>query len=85
MPQSRKVFNFDHLLPARHVKVLRSAIEGQCGHQGGVVMLWRIFMLFMLSCMLGLIFQFRLGAIPLVVVLTTIVAFIKLIRRPSFN
>jgi hypothetical protein len=48
-------------------------------------MLWRIFMLFMLACMLGLVFQFRLGAIPLVIVLTTIVAFIKLIRRPSFN
>lgn len=42
-------------------------------------------MLFMLACMLGLIFQFRLGAIPLVIVLTTIMAFIKLIRRPSFN
>jgi hypothetical protein len=60
-------------------------MEGQCGHQGGGVMLWRIFMLFMLACMLGLVFQFRLGAIPLVIVLTIIVAFIKLVRRTSFT
>lgn len=47
-------------------------------------MLWTIFMLFLIACMLGLIFQFRLGAIPLVIVLTSIVAFIKLIRRAPF-
>jgi len=49
------------------------------------MMLWTLFMLFMFACMLGLILQFRLGAIPLVIVLTTIVAFIRLIRRTSFN
>ena len=44
-------------------------------------MLWTVFMLFMFAWMLALIFQFRLGAIPLVIVLTTIMAFIKLTRR----
>lgn len=48
-------------------------------------MLWAVFMLFMFACMLGLILQFRLGAIPLVVVLATIAAFITLIRRTMFN
>lgn len=48
-------------------------------------MLWTVFMLFMFACMLSLILQFRLGAIPLVIVLTTIVAFIKLVRRTSFT
>ena len=47
-------------------------------------MLRTLFMLFMIAWMLSLVFQFRLGAIPLVSVLTTIMAFIKLIRRSSF-
>ena len=42
-------------------------------------------MLFMFACMLGLIFRFGLGAIPLVIVLASIAAFIKLIRRPAFQ
>jgi hypothetical protein len=47
-------------------------------------MLWTLFMLFMFAWMLGLVLEFRLGAIPLVIVLTTIMAFINLIRRASF-
>jgi hypothetical protein len=46
-------------------------------------MLWTLFMLFMFAWMLGLVLEFRLGAIPLVIVLATIMAFIKLIRRRS--
>jgi hypothetical protein len=46
-------------------------------------MLWTVFMLLMFVWMLGLVFEFRLGAIPLVTVLATIMAFIKLIRRSS--
>jgi hypothetical protein len=46
---------------------------------------WTVCMLFMFAGMLGLIFQFGLGAMPLVIVLTTILAFIKLIRRTSFQ
>jgi hypothetical protein len=48
-------------------------------------MLWTVFMLFMFAWMLGLVLEFRLGAIPLVIVLTTVVAFIKLIRRAQFQ
>lgn len=48
-------------------------------------MLWTVFMLFMFACMLSLIFQFGLGAMPLVIVLASIAAFIKLIRRPAFQ
>jgi hypothetical protein len=48
-------------------------------------MLWTFFMLFMFAWMLGLVLAFRLGAIPLVIVVTTILAFIKLIRRASFQ
>jgi hypothetical protein len=44
-------------------------------------MLWTVCMLFMFAWMLALIFQFRLDAIPLVIVLTTIMAFIKLTGR----
>jgi hypothetical protein len=55
------------------------------GHQGGALMLWTAFMLFMFAWMLGLIFKFGLGVIPLVIVLTTIVAFIHLIRRAAFT
>jgi hypothetical protein len=47
-------------------------------------MLWTVFMLFMFVCMLGLIFRFGLGAIPLVIVLASIAAFIKLIRGSTF-
>ncbi len=48
-------------------------------------MLSTIFMLFMFVWMLDLVLQFRLGAIPLVIVLTTIIAFVKLIRKPHFT
>lgn len=46
-------------------------------------MLWTVFMLFMFSWMLVLVLEFRLGAIPLVIVITTMMAFIKLVRRSS--
>jgi hypothetical protein len=55
------------------------------GHPGGSLMLSTIFMLFMFVWMLALVLEFNLGAIPLVFVLTTIIAFVKLIRRPHFN
>jgi hypothetical protein len=48
-------------------------------------MLSTIFMLFMLLWMLALVLEFKLGAVPVVVVLTTIIALVKLIRRPHFN
>jgi len=48
-------------------------------------MLSTIFMLLMLIWMLALVLEFRLGAIPLVIVLTTIIAFVKLIRRHHFR
>jgi hypothetical protein len=48
-------------------------------------MLSTIFMLFMSIWMLALVLEFKLDAIPLVIVLTTIIAFVKLIRRPHFN
>jgi hypothetical protein len=38
-------------------------------------MVWTLFMLFMVAWMLGLVLEFRLGAIPLVIVLTTIPCF----------
>lgn len=44
-------------------------------------MLWTVFMLFMFAWMLSLVLEFRLGAIPLVIVLATMMAFTKLIRR----
>lgn len=43
-------------------------------------MLWTVFMLFMFAWMLGLVLQFHLDAVPLVTVLATMMAFIKLIR-----
>ncbi|HWG88346.1 MAG TPA: hypothetical protein VN679_11250 [Candidatus Acidoferrales bacterium] len=48
-------------------------------------MLWTIFMLFMFVWMLVLVLEFNLSAIPLVIVLTTIIAFVKLIRSPRFR
>lgn len=48
-------------------------------------MLSTVFMLFMFVWMLALVLQFRLGAIPLVIVLTTIIALVKLIRSPHFR
>ena len=45
-------------------------------------MLWTVFMLFMFVWMLGLVLEFQLGAIPLVIVLTTILAFTKVLRAP---
>ena len=48
-------------------------------------MLWTTFMLFMFVWMLALVLEFRLGATPLVIVVTTIIAFVKLIRRPHFR
>ena len=48
-------------------------------------MLWTVFMLVMFAWMLGLVLEFQLGAIPLVIVLTIILAFIKMLRRSSFT
>jgi hypothetical protein len=47
-------------------------------------MLWTVFMLVMLAWMLSLFLKFQLGAIPLVIVLTITLAFIKVLRRSSF-
>lgn len=44
-------------------------------------MLWTIFMLVIFAWMLGLIFQFQLGAIHLVITLAAILAFLKLLNR----
>jgi len=46
-------------------------------------MLWTVFMLLMFIWMLVLILQFGLGAIPLVTVLVTVLAFTKLMEHPS--
>ena len=46
-------------------------------------MLWTVFMLFMFAWMLGLVLEFHLDAVPLVTVLATMMAFIKLIRHSS--
>jgi hypothetical protein len=70
-------------LPPRNVIVVSKAAPD--GIQGGALMLWTLFMLFMFAWMLGLVLEFGLGAIPLVIVLTTIMAFTKLIRRHHFN
>lgn len=43
-------------------------------------MLWTVFMLFIFAWMLDFVLEFRMGAIPVVIVLTTIIAFIKLIQ-----
>ena len=66
--------------------MIRAVIKGGCAV--GVKDLrsvWTGFMLFMFAGMLGLIFQFGLGAMPLVIVLAAIMAFIKLIRRTAFD
>jgi hypothetical protein len=47
-------------------------------------MLWTVFMLLMLAWMLSLFLEFQLGAIPLLIVLTITLAFIKVLRRSSF-
>jgi hypothetical protein len=46
-------------------------------------MLWTVFMFFICAWMLVLVLQFRLDAIPLVIVLAALMACIKLIRRSS--
>ena len=48
-------------------------------------MLWTGFMLFMFGWMLVLIFEFRLGAMPLMIVVTAFIAFIQLVRRGLFQ
>jgi hypothetical protein len=48
-------------------------------------MLSTIFLICMFVWMLTLVLEFKLGAIPVVIVLTTIIAFVKLIRSPHFN
>lgn len=48
-------------------------------------MLWTGFMLFMFGWMLVLIFEFHLGAMPVMIVVATMMAFIQLIRRGSFQ
>lgn len=47
-------------------------------------MLWTGFMLFMFGWMLVMIFEFHLGAMPLMIVVATMMAFIQLVRRGSF-
>ena len=80
------MFNCDHLLPVKGCHSYKGFTRAApYGHQGGELMLWTVFMLFMFACMLGLIVRFGLGAIPLVIVLASIAAFIKLIRRPAFQ
>ena len=44
-----------------------------------------IFRLFMSVWMLALVLEFNLSAIPLVMVLTTIIVFVQWIRRNHFN
>jgi hypothetical protein len=46
-------------------------------------MLWTVFMLSMFAWMLVLVLEFRLGAIPLVIVLSIMMGFLKLMRRSS--
>lgn len=46
-------------------------------------MLWTVFMLLMFVWMLGLVLEFHLGTVPVAIALTTVIAFIKLIRRSS--
>ncbi|HET6935848.1 MAG TPA: hypothetical protein VFI72_13480 [Candidatus Angelobacter sp.] len=48
-------------------------------------MLWTIFMLVMFAWMLGLIFQFQLSAIHLVITLAAMLAFLKLLNRPRLR
>jgi hypothetical protein len=48
-------------------------------------MLWTVFMLVMFAWVLSLVLKFQLDAIPLVIVLTIILAFIKMLRRSSFT
>ena len=48
-------------------------------------MLWTVFILFMFAWMLSLVLKLQLDAIPLVIVLTIILAFIKMFRRSSFT
>jgi hypothetical protein len=43
------------------------------------LMLWTVFMLLMLAWMLSLVLEFRLGVMPLVFVLSIMMAFVKLI------
>jgi hypothetical protein len=56
----------------------------QVGIKEGALMLWTVFMLVMLAWMLSLFLKFQLGVIPLVIVLTITLAFIKVLRRSSF-
>ncbi|HEX2328862.1 MAG TPA: hypothetical protein VHN74_09070 [Candidatus Angelobacter sp.] len=44
-------------------------------------MLWTIFMLVMFGWMLATLFQFRVGAMPLLIVLAAIMASIKILTR----
>lgn len=46
-------------------------------------MLWVVFILFVLAWMLGLIAQFGPGVIPLVIALSSVLAFFQLIRRAA--
>jgi hypothetical protein len=48
-------------------------------------MLWTVFVLVMLVWMAGLLLQFRLGAMPIVIVLASILAFVKILRRSAHN
>jgi ABC-type lipoprotein release transport system permease subunit len=46
-------------------------------------MFWTVFMIFMVAWMLSLVLEFRLGVMPLVVVLSIMMAFIKLIGHST--
>lgn len=46
-------------------------------------MLWTVLMLFILAWMLGLIFQFGPGVIPLVIALLAILSVVQVIRRAA--
>jgi hypothetical protein len=78
-----QLVNCDHLWASRNVIVVSKAAP--YGIKGGGLMLWTFFMLFMFAWMLGLVLEFHLGAIPFVIVLTTILAFIKLDSSGLFS
>jgi hypothetical protein len=61
---------------------------GQAGrtHQGGVLMLWTVFMLFMAVWMLGMVLEFGARAIQIVLVVSLMALLLRLIfRRTSFS
>jgi hypothetical protein len=54
--------------------------------QGGVLMLWTVFMLFMAVWMLGMVLEFGARAIQIVLVVSLMALLLRLIfRRTSFS